>query len=198
MKHISIVLFLITLKTNILAQQHADCTSAFWVDSIKALHFQGANGIGKENEAQWVSCFMNGTNFGDAEKNSTWLRFSIAEKGKLLFTIVPDSLDDDYDFVLYQLPDGNCSSKDIVRCMAAGDSKDHKSPCMGMTGLRKRQIDTSADAGCSDDGDNNWLAPLRVKKGEQYALLISNITQAYNGFSIQFSGSCTFAKEPMK
>jgi hypothetical protein len=196
MKYTFTLLFLIILKINILAQQHADCTSAFWVDSIKAWHFQGANGIGKERDADFILCFANGTNAGNAEENSTWLRFSIEEKGKLLFAIAPDSLNDDYDFVLFLLPNGDCSSKKIVRCMAAGDSQGSKSPCMGMTGLHKRQTDTSADAGCSDVGDNNWLAPVRVKKGEQYALVISNVTQPYNGFSIYFSGSCQLAKAP--
>ena len=180
-----------------LAQNHADCDSAFWIGTNYYNHFVAAYGEGSDQEeAGFIPCFMNGENFGQAEKNSTWISFGINQPGDLRFTIKPDSLDDDYDFVLFQIPaTGGCKDKTIVRCMAAGDSKGSKSPCMGPTGLRDKEKDLTEDAGCSDRGDNNWLKPAAVKTGERYVLLVSNISNPRNGFTIRFTGDFTFKEK---
>jgi hypothetical protein len=182
------------------AQLYADCDSAFWIGTQYKLHFTGAYGIGNNaEEAKRVECFFNGENYGQAEENSTWLRFAIEKAGTLRFTIQPDSLGDDYDFVLYRLPaDGQCSKKKTIRCMASGANPvdDPNSPCLGATGLRDREWGNSADAGCSNWGDNAWLKPVPVKPGEQYVLLISNISHPINGFVIHFKGDFTFQENP--
>ncbi len=156
-------------------------------------HIDKAGGEGADNhEADFIACFMNGENFGQAEENSTWIKFEIEKSGSLAFAITPHRLDDDIDFVVFKLPpNGDCSQKQIVRCMAAGDSKANAltSPCMGETGLRDGERDASEDAGCADPGDNTWLAPLQVVKGEKYVLLVSNVSSRGPGFSIRFSGS---------
>ena len=178
-----------------LAQRFADCDSAYWVGTTYAIRFSGSVGIGANTtEADRTPCFMNGLQQGQAEANSIWLRFNIDRSGTLQFTITPDSLTDDFDFVLYQLPaDGNCEKKEIVRCMAAGTTfQTSQSPCMGMTGLREKSKDKEEDAGCSDIGDDAWLAALKVVSGERYVLLVSNTTTAYQGFSILFKGDFTF------
>ncbi len=79
--------------------------------------------------------------------------------------------------------------------MAAGTSVyDAKNPCMGITGLREKSKDKKADAGCSDIGDDAWLAAVNATAGEKYLLLVSNVTAPYQGFSIRFAGDCTFKK----
>ncbi|MEO6759135.1 MAG: hypothetical protein ABIO24_06750 [Saprospiraceae bacterium] len=172
------------------AQIPADCATAFPLGDKSFLHFNVHEGIGKVKDALHVPCFMNGENFGQAETNSTWIYFKIKEAGELTFIISPDYPGDDIDFVLYQLPEsGDCDHKKIVRCMAAGDSENAiNSPCMGQTGLKNKEKDTSEDAGCSDSGDNNWLKPLDAGAGESYVLLVSNLT-APGGFVIYFRGS---------
>lgn len=154
-------------------------------------HIDRAGGEGNDaTEAAFVPCFLNGESMGQAEENSTWIAFEIAKGGTLTFTIVPHREEDDIDFVVYRLPaNGDCRGKQIVRCMAAGDTRTANSPCMGATGLREGETDTSEDAGCSDAGDNNWLAPLRTAEGEKYVLLISNVTTRGPGFSINFGGT---------
>ncbi|TNE57175.1 MAG: hypothetical protein EP344_11510 [Bacteroidetes bacterium] len=175
------------------AQANADCATAFDICKKQVYHFDKAGGEGADNhEADFIACFMNGENFGQAEENSTWIKFEIEKSGSLTFAITPHRLDDDIDFVVFKLPaSGDCSQKKIVRCMAAGDSKANAltSPCMGETGLREGERDASEDAGCSDPGDNTWLAPLRVVKGEKYVLLVSNVSSRGPGFSIRFAGS---------
>lgn len=169
-------------------------------------HFDHAGGEGLNNrEADFIACFMNSDNFGNAEENSTWIKFEVDKSGTLTFAITPHRLDDDIDFVVFKLPaSGDCNDKQIVRCMAAGDTPENafSSKCMGETGLRNGETDTSEDAGCSDTLDNAWLAPLRVVAGEKYVILVSNVTSRGPGFSIRFGGSaklpCDTEKEKPK
>lgn len=193
-QHLSLALFLFWGKTT-LAQRYADCDSAYWVGNTYAIRFGGSVGIGSnDTEAAFTPCFRNGLQQGQAEANSIWLRFDIEQSGRLSFSITPDVATDDYDFVLYRLlPNGDCKKKEIVRCMAAGVSPgETKSPCMGVTGLREKSKDKEQDAGCSDWKDDAWLSAIDVASGECYVLLVSNVTAAYQGFSIRFKGSCTF------
>ena len=55
--------------------------------------------------------------------------------------------------MVYRLLDGTCKNKKIVRCNAAGDpsSLAGVSPCLGPTGLRDGEKDSSEDAGCNDE-----------------------------------------------
>lgn len=176
-----------------LAQTYGDCSTAFKAVTQDSLHFSGTSGIGKEGDASFVACFMDKDERGEAEHNSTWLRFEIEIDGTLTFVIMPDDLTDDYDFVLFKLPkNGECNLKQIVRCMASRSEGDRTSPCAGETGLRDGESDVSEDGDCEDEEDNAWLAPAKVTAGEQYVLLVSNVTTAYQGFSIRFKGSCTF------
>lgn len=175
------------------AQSNADCAKAKEICKKQTYHIDKTGGEGDDpNEANFVACFMNGENFGQAEENSTWIKFEVEKSGSLTFTITPHREDDDIDFVVYRLPaNGDCRQKQIVRCMAAGDSEAsaRTSPCMGPTGLRDGERDTSEDAGCADPGDNTWLAPLKVEKGEKYVILVSNVSSRGPGFSISFGGS---------
>jgi len=185
----------------VFAQNHADCDSAYRVCDKNRIHFTGQSGEGANKDEAFASCFENGDLFGNPEKNSVWLRFDIKESGTVSFVIVPDTLSDDIDFVVFALPrKGDCAGKRVVRCMAAGDKSDNYdiSPCMGATGLNELEKDESEDSGCADKGDNNWLAPLKVRAGEQYVLLVSNVTAAHNGFKIQFGGTATFACDAKK
>jgi hypothetical protein len=136
--------------------------------------------------ASWVA-----KNDGQAEENSIWIRFEIEKSGSLTFTITPDRYDDDLDFIVYRLTDGTCNNRKIVRCNAAGDPGiiAGVSPCLGETGLREGETDSSVDAGCNDTGDNAWLAPLQVSKGEIYVLLVSNVSSRGPGFTLRFAGT---------
>lgn len=183
------------------AQQNADCASAFWVGNQYKLHVVNVRGIGTDHqEANTIPCFFNGNTFGQAEVNSTWLRFAIDKPGTLRFTILPDTTKDDYDFVLFRLPQhGDCAQKEVVRCMAAspsGKETGPDSPCFGPTGLIDDETDITEDAGCSDPDDNNWLKPLEVQAGEQYVLLLSNISGPFHGCTVRFWGDFTFKENP--
>ena len=204
-----LTLLIVLFFTQLLqAQDHADCVSAMDVCEKKAYHIDRASGEGRDRiEADMMTCFLNSENAGQAEENSTWIKFEIAKSGQLTFAITPHRVSDDIDWVVYRLSSsGDCSSKKVVRCMAAGDSESLglSSPCMGETGLKWGETDDSENAGCSDPDDNAWLAPLKVSKGEKYVLLVSNVTSKGPGFSIRFGGTAMLPcdkekeKEPKK
>ena len=185
-----VLFFLFTAPLH--AQNHADCITAMDICKKQVYHIDHAEGAGQNTrEADFIACFMNSENFGNAEENSTWIKFEVEQSGMLTFAITPHRLDDDIDFVVYRMLDGTCNSLQIVRCMAAGDAPENAftSKCMGETGLRAGENDTSEDAGCADEGDNAWLAPLKVVEGEKYMILVSNVTSAGPGFSIRFGGT---------
>jgi len=192
-------LFLLT--TSLLAQAHADCVTALDIcDKNKlSIHAAGGEGVNR-NEADFIACFMSSENKGQAEENSTWLKFEIAESGTLSFTITPHKTEDDIDFVVYRSLDGSCKNMKIVRCNAAGDPSDWSShsKCLGKTGLRSGETDSSEDAGCTDTEDNAWLAPLNVLKGEKYILLISNVSSRGPGFDIDLGGTALLPCEKKK
>lgn len=174
-----------------IAQQYADCSKAMEICKKQNYSIEKLSGEGRDRyEADFVQCFRTEDNLsGNAEQNSAWIRFKIAEPGWLTFTITPKVHFHDIDFVVYRLPKNKgCAGKQIVRCMASGDYS-FKSPCMGKTGLRKGERESSEDAGCADRGDNAWLAPLRVVEEEEYVILVSNVSDAGAGFDISFGGT---------
>jgi hypothetical protein len=188
--------------TPLFAQQYADCVRAKSICDKKPLIFERVSGEGSDDEeANLINCFMNGDNQGQAEENCAWIKFEIAQGGSFSFAITPLNESDDIDFVVFRLgASGDCNSKQIVRCMAAGaqPSEFGDSPCLGKTGLRDGEGDSSEDAGCSDAGDNTWLAPLKTAAGEKYVLLVSNVTQSGPGFKISFGGSAKLPCEEEK
>ena len=195
-----LVLFFVVFGRGV-AQSHADCITAMDICEKKSYRIDHAAGEGRDRtEADLIACFMGSENEGQAEENSTWIKFEIEQSGSLYFTVTPIRPADDLDFVVYRLLDGTCNNKKIVRCNAAGDPSDALglSPCLGKTGLRDGEKDSSVDAGCNDPNDNAWLAPLQVVKGEKYMVLISNVSSKGPGFSIEFGGTATLPCDKKK
>jgi hypothetical protein len=189
-KQLTLITFLHFIALTVWAQ-HGDFDAAVEVCEKKEFTFQECKGEGKNSkEADLIPCFITGSTLGNAEKNATWLTFDVKEDGVLTFVITPAQAKDDFDFVVFQLPEKGVYNpeKKVVRCMAAGDKSKRTSPCQGATGLRDGETYAARDSGCNDPDDNAFLAPMVVKKGEFYALLVSNMTST-RGFTIQFSGT---------
>jgi PKD repeat protein len=173
----------------------SDCFNASILCDKSGFSVQKVTGAGSNNtELNDASCFFNGqgTNF---ETNSTWFLWTCDQPGTLEFTLSPLNPTDDLDFVVYRLPAGlgTCSGKQVVRCMASGESFGINSiACLGPTGLRAGDADISEDAGCSNAGDDAWLSPLDMLSGETYALCVNNFSSTGNGFSVLFGGTGTF------
>ncbi len=171
----------------------SDCATASVLCNKESFVVQSVSGAGNDpEEANGASCFgiSSGAN---VESNSTWFVWTAANDGDLTFTLTPNNAVDDLDFIVYELPNGpnDCSDKNILRCMASGDFN-FPSRCMGPTGLNNANTDVSEPAGCQNITQNNFLAPLDMREGRTYALMINNFTSTGNGFEISFGGSGEF------
>jgi hypothetical protein len=51
---------------------------------------------------------------------SAWLAFTAPADLLLAFDLLPVAPEDDLDFVLYELPEGDCDRRRPLRCTAAG------------------------------------------------------------------------------
>ncbi len=173
----------------------SDCPQASILCDKSSFVVQSIVGAGNNvTELDDATCFNNGSPTNH-ESNSTWFVWTCSQSGPLTFALTPNNGPDDLDFVVYRLPNGigNCQGRIVERCMASGASafKDY-SACVGPTGLRVGDPDISEDAGCEENGDNAWLAPLDMIAGETYALCVNNFSETGNGFSIEFGGSGEF------
>ena len=178
---------------NIPQLPNSDCPTAAILCDKSAFAVQSVKGAGNDKlEMDDALCFSNGSSFG-VEMNSTWFCWKARDTGSLTFSLTPNKVDDDLDFVLYELPNGigNCTGKNVLRCMASGDNV-YPSKCMGPTGLKEGETDIEEPAGCGLSSQSNFLAPLQMQKGKSYALVINNFTGTGTGFSLKWGGTGEF------
>lgn len=177
------------------AELSSDCPTASILCDKSPFVVRSVKGAGRDiRELSDASCFGSGLGL-NAESNSTWFVWRVSKAGDLTFTLNPLNPDDDLDFVLYKLPNGlgNCSGKQVVRCMASGESQGQESSrCLGPTGLRPGASGTSMPSGCPTASSNAWLSPANLNVGEVYALVVNNFSNTGNGFSVDFGGSVEF------
>lgn len=154
-----------------------DCVNAIQLcstDTFLSIHQYGLGNV--TDIVPGTACFVTG------ESNATWFKFRIDQPGQLLFSIIPTSPNDDYDFMLFSGDSSGCNNLDdkVVRCNFAGG--------MYVTGLRTNETDTTAGVSGS-----LWLAPVNVQSGEVYYLLVDNYSTNGNTFTLVMdSSTCTF------
>ena len=171
----------------------SDCVQAVVLCDKTSFVVDNLQGIGDDPNEVTESCL-------DQEFASAWYTWTARTSGTLTFTITPnnpDNSEEDLDFAVYRLPSGlgNCNDKELIRCMASGETQGQSSaqnePCFGATGLRNGDPDLFELPGCAP-GDNNFLSPLDMIAGESYALVVNNYSQSGYGFNIVFGGTGTF------
>ncbi|MEL6656857.1 MAG: gliding motility-associated C-terminal domain-containing protein [Bacteroidota bacterium] len=119
------------------------------------------------------------------EINSIWYVFTANEDGLLGFIITPNNLDDDYDWALFDLTNGDCDdlvAENLVSCNAAGGTG-----CHGQTGCASFGIGNWTPGGCTGTGPVNELVPMQA--GNTYVLMVSNWTGSPDGYTLDFSES---------
>jgi hypothetical protein len=195
MKYVFPILILTVSQS--LQAQNQDCTSAQKICDKNTLSVPASSGAGVDNtELDLASCFSGGAP-GSNEIYSSWFYWDCNAAGNLTFVASPNDPTHDLDFVVYRIPDGgSCNSRQLVRCMAAGDWNPG-SPCMGPTGLAFGNTDTEGTPGCSNILDNNnFLAPLQMLAGETYILCINNFSTGA-GFTLEFGGTADIECAPL-
>lgn len=169
----------------------SDCSTAVVLCDKSSFTVPSVTSAGQNRRELPLSCCV------PEESQSVWYKWTCDKPGTLTFTLKPVNPSDDLDFVLFQLPGGvnDCSSKTLVRCMAAGENVGQSYlewiRCSGATGLSSKSGDVVENQGCEDVNDN-FLAPLSMEAGKSYALMVNNYHNTGNGFTIDFGGSGTF------
>jgi gliding motility-associated-like protein len=172
----------------------SDCPTSAMLCDKSPFAVQSVTGAGlNPKEMDGASCFSNGVPQSNVETNSTWFKWTCQQSGTLSFTITPTNIDDDIDFIVYEMVNGiqDCNARTIVRCMATGSG----GGCTlhGPTGLRDGETDISEPSGCTPGlGQTGFLKPLDMVAGKSYALVINNFSNTGNGFNMDFGGSGTF------
>ena len=115
------------------------------------------------------------------EVSSVWYTLTVQTGGKLNFVIIPNDLNDDYDWAVFNLSGKSCAStfsdpSAQVSCnFAAWPGK------TGATGATN--LTSQPPTGLP------YNAEINVTAGETYVILINNQANSVNGYTIDFSAS---------
>ncbi len=129
------------------------------------------------------------------EASPIWYTFTVNQTGDFGFTLTPNSIDDDYDWALFDITGKTCA--DIftdpttqVSCNSAGNPE-----CHGPTGANGMSIYSLQGFGCETmpptlmNGYSAHNAFVPVVQGNTYVLCVSNWSQSTNGYTIDFGVS---------
>ena len=118
------------------------------------------------------------------EHNTAWYTFKLPRSGTLLFDIIPDSLKDDYDFLLYRVSGDNFCEQVIqkevvpIRTNIGRNDTNIKS----MTGLAYTGVDSFKQRGPGP----SYSRPVRGERGEQFYLVLDNVYEEGGNHLIHF------------
>lgn len=139
----------------------------------------------------------NGISCMDQELNSIWYTFTVNKSGNFGFELIPNDLNDDYDWALFDITSASCSEifsdqSLQVSCNAAGGFDLSGNTCHGVTGATGQSNFTNQGGGCGFNppdqfgGNNPFNALVPVELGNTYVLVVSNWTGSTNGYKIDF------------
>jgi gliding motility-associated-like protein len=177
-----LAIFLVSLTPFLLRAQPTiqDCLGAIPVCQDLYVENESPSGDGNINNE-----IINGETCTAGELNSIWYVFTANEDGLLGFLITPNNFDDDYDWALFDLSNGDCDdlvAENLVSCNAAGGGG-----CHGPTGCSASGIGDWVPGGCTGSGPINALVPMQA--GNTYVLMVSNWTGSPDGYTLDFSES---------
>lgn len=183
-KHFSIiVLFFISLNLgaqNITSEQ-SDCVNAVvFKDSIYG-PLEIPKGYGKKLEIKGHK--INNPYFFTEEHNTLWIKLIFTRDVRFVFEINPNNPNDDYDFSIFKINGPNyCDSIATNKILPVRSNICKRKPIEGsITGLREGYTNLFAAAGQSP----SFSAPLDVKNGEEYYLVLDGPYGLISGFSIE-------------
>jgi len=139
-------------------------------------------GPGLKNE---ISHSKNKSQFVfEKEHHSAWYKLLILTNGTLIFDIIPNQLNDDYDFVMFKAGKNNfCDSlrNNKIKPLRSCISRD-KEEVKSRTGLSNMTGAIYVKEGIGEQ----YAAAISVSKGETYYLVLDNVYENGDGHTIQF------------
>lgn len=165
-----------------LTQENGDCTGAIVITDSVYRQPSAVRGFGnkleiKENPKEDLQWF-------EREHHTTWYKFRSPANTTLTFEIIPDNIEDDIDFVVFQgaIP-GICdkiATKQVqpIRSNISRNDKSNRSIC----GLRKDAANDFVRSGVG----SSFSRSMEVKQGELFYLVIDYQDRPLAGYTIRF------------
>ncbi|AFM03656.1 putative pre-peptidase [Bernardetia litoralis DSM 6794] len=161
--------------------QYSDCDVSFPLCSSSSFN---TNSFGEgSTDTDIGNCFNDGIN-DPTERQSIWVNFEIQTSGVLQFLIAPQTVSDDYDFILYR-DDGSFCSDINANGTVASCNFSASTAGAGNTGVNGGTLNSQGAFG----GSTPINADVTVTAGERYYLLVNNYENSSSGFDLNFSGT---------
>ncbi|MFK7785356.1 MAG: hypothetical protein AB8B56_09580, partial [Crocinitomicaceae bacterium] len=160
-----------------------DVENALYVDRTRKILLKSSpKGSGDKIEA--ASSNTKDQYYFEKEHNIVWIKFRAARTSKLAFTITPDSIQDDYDFLLFKAEGPSAMSEIQKRQLKPVRSNISRTRNInnGLTGLRLGEEHTHTTAGINA----SFSQPIDVKEGELFYLAVDNVYDKGGGATIEF------------
>ncbi|WP_259069341.1 gliding motility-associated C-terminal domain-containing protein [Mucilaginibacter sp. X4EP1] len=187
---------------NPIVKAGSDCSSASFICSTAAISQENVVGAGANNDEAKGTCLSVPGQV--SESNSVWYKWQASNNGTLVFTITPNSIHDDIDWVLFDLgTTGDCANvnaANAIRCKAGYGVDNSVCPTDSIyykTGLDFYETDLTEPPGCGL-GQNGKVKYVTCQQGHYYGLLVNNFSSGNNGFTLAFTdqqgkaGTATF------
>ena len=165
-----------------LTQDNGDCKGAIVISDSVYHQPSAVRGFGnkleiKENPKEDLQWF-------DREHHSTWYKFRSPGDTKLTFEIIPDNIEDDIDFLVFEgaIP-GICdkiATRQVqpIRSNISRNDKSNRSIC----GLRKDAPENFVRSGVG----SSFSQAIEVRKGDLFYLAIDYEERPLAGYTIRF------------
>jgi len=171
----------------VLERTSCDCKTAIAIDIFKSQKYGPTTAPVGYGEQMEIKAKQKGDNTSfEEEHNTAWYLLNIEHTGELAIDIAPiDSLND-YDFLLYKVPDSILFCSDLlnkkIQPIRSNLSK-NKEKTSGITGLSSSAKSPFKGKGPGD----NFSSSVQVNKGEKYMLVLDNLSPNGKGHAIYFS-----------
>ncbi len=176
-----IILIVSYLFFNSASAQNSDCVVALLLKDTVYQQNSAPLGSGKIKELVQPKKY-DSISFKD-EKNSEWFILNHPEKANLNLSIIPNSINDDYDFMIFDASaPGFCDSIKIagkIKTLRSNISRNDKS-INSVTGLNKSNDSASVGIGVG----NSFCKPLLMEPGKSYMLVICCDRNPQKGFTL--------------
>jgi len=122
--------------------------------------------------------------FIEQEHHSVWYKFYAKYSGELTFDIIPQNLNDDYDFMLFKFNDSSFFRKIIskeIKPIRSNISRNDKKTqsATGISSLANNKFIRSGEGGA-------YSKSIYVKENELYYLIVDNVYKNGKGHTIKF------------
>ncbi|MFM7731773.1 MAG: gliding motility-associated C-terminal domain-containing protein [Flavobacteriales bacterium] len=178
------LIFIFTLGCLARIAGQSDCATATSVCNFNYDELNSPAGTGNVFEVAPGSCQTGG------EFNSAWYVFSPQTDGLLNFELIPNNLNDDYDWSLFNITENGCAginngTSPEVSCNSYGETGGQQ----GTTGISSANGGSGNSNGPGNLNGPAFNADLNVSAGNIYALVVMNYSSTLNGYNLDFGTS---------